>query len=61
MIFRLLQYIIALLSFTNMGGKLMKPANELYDVHHIENFKDMIKATVEKYPDNVAYKFKKKC
>ena len=37
----------------------MKPANELYDVHHIENFKDMIKATVEKYPDNVAYKFKK--
>ena len=37
----------------------MKPANDLYDVHHIENFKDMIKATVEKYPDNVAYKFKK--
>ena len=36
----------------------MKPANELYEVHQIENFKDMIKATVEKYPDNVAYKFK---
>ena len=36
----------------------MKLTSELYDVHHIENFKDLIKATVEKYPNNVAYKFK---
>lgn len=37
----------------------MKLTSELYDVHHIENFKEMIAATVEKYPNNVAYKFKK--
>ena len=37
----------------------MKLNNELYKVHHIENFKDMIDKTVEKYPNNVAYKFKK--
>lgn len=37
----------------------MKPTSELYDVHHIENFKEMVNATVEKYPNNVAYKFKK--
>lgn len=37
----------------------MKPTSELYDVHHIENFKEMVNATIEKYPNNVAYKFKK--
>lgn len=37
----------------------MKLTSELYDVHHIENFKEMIATTVEKYPNNVAYKFKK--
>lgn len=37
----------------------MKIDRELYKVHHIENFRDLIDATVEKYPTNVAYKFKK--
>ena len=36
----------------------MKFNNELYKIHEINNFRDMINATVEKYPNNVAYKFK---
>lgn len=37
----------------------MKFNNEIYKIHEVNNFRDIIKATVEKYPDNVAYKFKK--
>ncbi|MBE5805268.1 MAG: long-chain fatty acid--CoA ligase [Clostridiales bacterium] len=37
----------------------MKFNNELYDVHEVNNFKELITATVEKYGDNIAYKFKK--
>lgn len=37
----------------------MKFNNELYKIHEISNFREMINATVEKYPNNVAYKFKK--
>jgi len=37
----------------------MKFNNELYDAHEVANFKELINATVEKYGDNVAYKFKK--
>ncbi len=36
----------------------MKISNELYEVHTINNFRDMVDKTVEKYPNNVAYKFK---
>ena len=37
----------------------MKISNELYEAHTINNFRDMVDKTVEKYPNNVAYKFKK--
>ena len=37
----------------------MKFNNEIYNTHEINNFKEMINATVEKYPNNIAYKFKK--
>ena len=37
----------------------MKFNNELYDVYEVNNFKELITATVEKYGDNIAYKFKK--
>lgn len=37
----------------------MKFNNNLYDTHEVKNFREMIDATVEKYGDNVAYKFKK--
>lgn len=37
----------------------MKFNNRIYDVHRVNNFRDLINATVERYGDNVAYKFKK--
>ena len=37
----------------------MKFNNEIYDTHNVENFRDLINYTCEKYPDNIAYKFKK--
>lgn len=36
----------------------MKFNNELYDTHEINNFKELINSTVERYPDNTAYKYK---
>lgn len=33
--------------------------NELYKIHEINNFKELINYTVGKYPNNIAYKFKK--
>ena len=37
----------------------MKFDNRIYDVHRVDNFRDLINSTVERYGDNVAYKFKK--
>ena len=37
----------------------MKFNNKIYDIHEINNFRDMIEATLERYPNNIAYKFKK--
>ena len=37
----------------------MKFNNEIHKIHEISNFKEMINYTVEHYPDNIAYKFKK--
>ena len=37
----------------------MKFKNKIYEAHSVNNFRELIKATVEKYPDKVAYKFKK--
>ena len=37
----------------------MKFNNEIYKTHKINNFRDLIEATGERYPDNIAYKFKK--
>ena len=37
----------------------MKFNNEIYDAHKVNDFRELINATVEKYPDNIAYKFKK--
>lgn len=37
----------------------MKFNNKIYDTHEIKNFREMIDATLERYPNNVAYKFKK--
>ena len=37
----------------------MKFNNEIYDTHEVNNFRDLIEATLERYPNNVAYKFKK--
>ena len=37
----------------------MKFNNEIYDAHVINNFRELIDASVEKYPDNIAYKYKK--
>ena len=37
----------------------MKFNNELYETHKIDNFRELINNTVDKYPDNIAYKFKK--
>ena len=37
----------------------MKFNNKLYDSHEVNNFKELINATVENYGDNIAYKFKK--
>lgn len=37
----------------------MKFNNEIYDAHVINNFRELIDASVEKYPDNIAYKFKR--
>ena len=37
----------------------MKFNNELYETHKIDNFRELIDNTVDKYPDNIAYKFKK--
>lgn len=36
----------------------MKFNNELYDTHKINNFKELINSTVERYPNNTAYKYK---
>lgn len=37
----------------------MKKLNsEIYKIDEIDNFRDMIKHSAEKYPDNIAYKFK---
>lgn len=36
----------------------MKFNNKIYDIHEINNFRDMIEATLERYPNNIAYKFK---
>ena len=38
----------------------MKFNNELYNIHKINDFREMINYTVEKYPENIAYKYKKK-
>lgn len=37
----------------------MKFNNELHKIHEINNFREMIDYTVEHYPNNIAYKFKK--
>ena len=37
----------------------MKFNNEIYNTHEINNFKELISATVERFPNNIAYKFKK--
>ena len=37
----------------------MKFNNRIYDVHRVDNFRDLINSTVERYGDNTAYKFKK--
>lgn len=37
----------------------MKFNNKIYDIHEISNFREMIDATIERYPNNIAYKFKK--
>ena len=37
----------------------MKFNNKIYNTREINNFKELIDGTVERYPDNVAYKFKK--
>ena len=37
----------------------MKFNNELYNIHKINDFREMINYTVEKYPENIAYKYKK--
>lgn len=36
----------------------MKFNNELYEAREINNFKELISSTVEKYPENIAYKYK---
>ena len=38
----------------------MKKLNsEIYKADEIKNFKELIERSAEKYPDNVAYKFKR--
>ena len=37
----------------------MKFNNEIYKAHEVKDFRDIIKITTQKYPNNVAYKFKK--
>ena len=37
----------------------MKFNNEIYKAHEVKDFRDIIKFTTQKYPNNVAYKFKK--
>ena len=37
----------------------MKFNNRIYDVHKVDNFRDLINATVERFGDNIAYKFKR--
>ena len=37
----------------------MKFNNRIYDIHRVNNFRELINSTVERYGDNVAYKFKK--
>lgn len=37
----------------------MKFNNDLYNTRKVNNFRELINGTVEKYPDRVAYKFKK--
>ena len=37
----------------------MKFNNQIYDAHEVNNFRELINATVERYSNNVAYKFKK--
>ena len=42
-----------------IGGLMMKFNNEIYKAHEVKDFRDIIKITTQKYPNNVAYKFKK--
>lgn len=37
----------------------MKFNNEIYKAHEVKDFRDIIKITTQRYPNNVAYKFKK--
>lgn len=37
----------------------MKFNNEIHDIHEIHDFRELINASVERYPDNTAYKFKR--
>lgn len=37
----------------------MKFNNELYETHKINNFRELIDSTVDKYPNNIAYRFKR--
>lgn len=37
----------------------MKFNNEIYKAHEVKDFRDIIKFTTQKYPNNVAYKFKR--
>ena len=37
----------------------MKFNNEIYKAHEVNDFRDIIKITTQRYPNNVAYKFKK--
>ena len=38
---------------------MMKFNNEIYKAHEVKDFRDIIKITTQRYPNNVAYKFKK--
>jgi long-chain acyl-CoA synthetase len=37
----------------------MKFNNRIYDIHRVNNFRELINATVERFPENIAYKFKR--
>ena len=37
----------------------MKFNNEIYDAYPVNDFRELINTSVERYPDNIAYKFKK--